>query len=76
MAQEFADNKSCKKISDDCREPYRGRLRKMEKKGVPLDLSAIHPLTGDSLPVWVANFVLMSYGTGAVMSVPAHDQRD
>lgn len=39
-------------------------------------LFAIHPLTGEKLPVWVANFVLMEYGTGAVMAVPAHDQRD
>jgi leucyl-tRNA synthetase len=48
----------------------------MEKKGMALDLYAIHPITGQKLPVWVANFVLMSYGTGAVMAVPAHDQRD
>ncbi len=40
------------------------------------DLFAIHPLTGEKLPIWVANFVLMHYGTGAVMAVPAHDQRD
>ena len=39
-------------------------------------LFAIHPLTGEKLPIWVANFVLMHYGTGAVMAVPAHDQRD
>ncbi len=37
---------------------------------------AIHPLSGERVPVWVANFVLMGYGTGAVMAVPAHDQRD
>ncbi len=48
----------------------------MEKKGVPTGLFAIHPLTGDKVPVWVANFVLMEYGTGAVIAVPAHDQRD
>ncbi len=36
----------------------------------------LHPLTGEELPVWVANFVLMSYGSGAVMSVPGHDERD
>ena len=39
-------------------------------------LFAIHPLTSEKLPIWVANFVLMHYGTGAVMAVPAHDQRD
>ncbi|MBT8446121.1 MAG: leucine--tRNA ligase, partial [Gammaproteobacteria bacterium] len=48
----------------------------MEKRGIPLGVMARNPLTGDSIPVWAANFVLMSYGTGAVMSVPAHDQRD
>jgi leucyl-tRNA synthetase len=48
----------------------------MEKKGMDTGLMAVHPLTGESVPVWVANFVLMSYGSGAVMSVPAHDQRD
>ncbi len=48
----------------------------MEKKGVPTALSVTHPLTGESVPVWVANYVLMSYGDGAVMGVPAHDQRD
>ncbi len=39
-------------------------------------LRAIHPVTGEKVPVWVANFVLMGYGTGAVMAVPGHDQRD
>jgi leucyl-tRNA synthetase len=48
----------------------------MEKKGMPTGFNAVHPVTGDSIPVWVANFVLMGYGTGAVMSVPAHDERD
>ncbi|MCR9106309.1 MAG: leucine--tRNA ligase [Gammaproteobacteria bacterium] len=48
----------------------------MEKQGMDTGLSATHPLTGESIPVWVANFVLMSYGSGAVMSVPAHDERD
>ena len=51
-------------------------LEKLEKRGMPLGVSVRHPLTGAEVPVWVANFVLMSYGTGAVMSVPAHDQRD
>jgi len=48
----------------------------MEKRGMALGINAIHPITGKSVPVWVANFVLMGYGTGAVMSVPAHDERD
>jgi leucyl-tRNA synthetase len=51
-------------------------LETMEKKGMPLGISAIHPISGDEIPLWVANFVLMSYGTGAVMAVPGHDQRD
>ncbi len=48
----------------------------MEKLGMPTGLYAMHPITGDQVPIWVANFVLMSYGSGAVMSVPGHDQRD
>tara|TARA_R110002110_G_scaffold415765_3_gene655309 strand:+ start:77803 stop:80253 length:2451 start_codon:yes stop_codon:yes gene_type:complete len=48
----------------------------MEKLGMATGLSAKHPLTGQDVPIWVANFVLMSYGSGAVMSVPGHDQRD
>ena len=51
-------------------------LATMEKKGMATGLFAIHPLTGEKLPIWVANFVLMHYGTGVVMAVPAHDQRD
>ena len=51
-------------------------LETMEKLGMDTGLKAIHPITGEALPLWVANFVLMSYGSGAVMSVPAHDQRD
>ena len=48
----------------------------MEKKGLPTGLYVIHPLNGEKLPVWVANYVLMGYGEGAVMAVPAHDERD
>ncbi|MDA7968889.1 MAG: leucine--tRNA ligase [Gammaproteobacteria bacterium] len=51
-------------------------LETMEKKGVPLGMQAEHPLSGERIPVWAANFVLMGYGTGAVMAVPAHDARD
>ncbi len=49
---------------------------KQDKEGYPLGISVIHPLTGKEVPVWVANFVLASYGGGAVMAVPAHDERD
>ncbi|XOV78536.1 MAG: leucine--tRNA ligase [Aestuariibacter sp.] len=48
----------------------------MEKKGCATGMTAVHPLTGEEVPVWVANFVLMNYGSGAVMAVPGHDQRD
>jgi len=51
-------------------------LAKAEKIGMDTGLTVTHPLTGEALPVWVANYVLMSYGSGAVMAVPAHDERD
>jgi len=51
-------------------------LEKMEKLGISLGINAINPVNGEEIPVWIANFVLMGYGTGAIMSVPAHDQRD
>jgi leucyl-tRNA synthetase len=51
-------------------------LAKIEKKGMPTGVFCTHPITGESLPVWVGNYVLMGYGEGAVMGVPAHDERD
>ncbi|KFN41405.1 leucyl-tRNA synthetase [Arenimonas oryziterrae DSM 21050 = YC6267] len=51
-------------------------LETQEKKGVATGVYAVHPVSGEKVPVWVANFVLMGYGTGAVMAVPGHDQRD
>lgn len=51
-------------------------LETMEKKGINSGFTAIHPISGKQVPIWIANFVLMGYGTGAVMAVPAHDQRD
>ena len=51
-------------------------LATMEKKGMPTGIFVTHPLTGDKVEVWVANYVLMSYGDGAVMAVPGHDERD
>jgi len=63
---------------DDCRHQKvaEADMAVMEKRGMPLGITATHPLTGEALPVWTANFVLMDYGSGAVMAVPAHDQRD
>lgn len=51
-------------------------LATMEKRGIDTGMTAIHPISGNHIPVWIANFVLMQYGSGAVMAVPAHDQRD
>jgi len=63
---------------DECKnvQAAEAAMETMEKKGMPLGISAIHPITGDPVPLWVANFVVMSYGTGAVMAVPGHDHRD
>ena len=53
------------------------RIRDMKKKkGVPSGCFALHPLTGERIPIWIGNFVIASYGTGAVMAVPGHDERD
>jgi leucyl-tRNA synthetase len=62
----------------ECRkmETSEAALETAEKKGIATGVMARHPITGEQVPVWAANFVLMGYGTGAVMSVPAHDQRD
>ena len=57
-------------------ESSEAAMETMEKLGIDSGFTALHPLTNEPVPVWIANFVLMSYGTGAVMSVPAHDQRD
>ncbi len=51
-------------------------METMEKKGMPLGIHAIHPVSGERIEIWASNFVLMGYGTGAVMAVPAHDDRD
>jgi len=63
---------------DDCKmmETSEAAMETMEKRGIDSGIKARHPITGEQVPVWIANFVLMGYGTGAVMSVPAHDQRD
>ncbi len=69
------DKKVASKIEDILNMPEVERA-KQDKEGYPLGISVIHPLTGKEVPVWVANFVLASYGGGAVMAVPAHDERD
>ncbi|MBT8449015.1 MAG: leucine--tRNA ligase [Gammaproteobacteria bacterium] len=70
--QEIADFiESCNKSS-----VAEADMATMEKRGVDTGLKAIHPLTGAEVPIWVANFVLIDYGSGAVMAVPGHDQRD
>ncbi len=63
---------------DECRHggTAAADIETAEKKGMDTGLTAIHPVTGETVPIWIANFVLMGYGTGAVMAVPAHDQRD
>jgi leucyl-tRNA synthetase len=63
---------------EECKvmETSEAAMETMEKRGVDSGIKATHPLTGEQVPVWIANFVLMGYGTGAVMAVPAHDQRD
>jgi leucyl-tRNA synthetase len=65
-------------FADECKKATTAEadLATMEKAGVPTSFEVTHPLTGEPLPVWVANFVLMEYGSGAVMAVPGHDQRD
>ena len=67
--QSFLDKIKLQAVSEEA-------LEKMEKVGIPLGLEAINPINGNKIPIWAANFILMSYGTGATMSVPAHDQRD
>ena len=53
-----------------------GDVGAIEKHGIPTGKDAINPYNGERVPIWVANYVLMDYGTGAIMSVPAHDERD
>ena len=63
---------------EDCRrmETTESSLETTEKQGIAIGRNAIHPMTGEEIPIWIANFVLMSYGTGAIMAVPGHDHRD
>lgn len=71
-------NNELRAFIDECKisSTTESDMATMEKKGVATGVMATHPITGEQVPVWTANFVLMDYGSGAVMSVPAHDQRD
>lgn len=73
-----ADNPDLAAFIEECKQTdaQEATLETMEKRGMPLGINATHPLTGEPVPLWVANFVLMGYGTGAVMAVPGHDARD
>ena len=77
-AKAAAENPAVAAFVEECKTSVAAEamLETMEKKGMPLGMSARHPITGEPVPLWVANFVLMSYGTGAVMAVPGHDARD
>ncbi|MDR1424350.1 MAG: leucine--tRNA ligase [Azoarcus sp.] len=77
-AKAAAKNPALAAFIETCRQGgvAEADLATMEKKGMDTGLRVVHPLTGEYLPVWVANYVLMSYGEGAVMAVPAHDERD
>ncbi len=63
-------------IAEQRRAKEKGDIGEIEKHGVPTGRNAINPFNGEKIPIWVANYILMDYGTGAIMSVPAHDDRD
>jgi leucyl-tRNA synthetase len=73
-----ADNPELQAFIESCKTTSvaEADVATMEKKGMATGLMATHPITGEQVPIWVANFVLIDYGSGAVMSVPAHDSRD
>ena len=72
------DNPELAAFIEECRRGgiSEAEIETMEKKGLALGINAIHPITNEPVPIFAANFVLLGYGTGAVMAVPAHDQRD
>ncbi|MEL0167757.1 MAG: leucine--tRNA ligase [Pseudomonadaceae bacterium] len=76
--QAAENNPALQAFIDECKRGgvAEADIATQEKKGMPTPLYVLHPLTGEKLPVWVANYVLMGYGEGAVMAVPAHDERD
>ncbi len=79
IAREIAqDNAELAAFIADCKTQSvaEADMATMEKKGIDTGITVVHPISGQQLPVWVANYVLMDYGSGAVMAVPAHDERD
>ncbi|HEY3520445.1 MAG TPA: leucine--tRNA ligase, partial [Rhodanobacteraceae bacterium] len=72
------DNPQIARFIEECRHGgvSEAELETQEKRGIDTGLVAIHPVSGERLPIWIANFVLMGYGTGALMAVPGHDERD
>lgn len=76
--QAAQQNPKIRAFLDECKniKMAEAEIATMEKRGVSLGMHAIHPITQQAIPIWVANFVLMEYGSGAIMAVPAHDQRD
>ena len=72
------ENDSVKKFLAKCKETSSAEadMAKAEKLGISTNINVLHPLTDNKIPVWIGNFVLLDYGTGVVMGVPAHDQRD
>jgi leucyl-tRNA synthetase len=73
-----AGNPALQAFIEECRNTRvaEADMATLEKRGVDTGIKALHPISGEAVPVWAANFVLMEYGSGAVMAVPAHDQRD
>ena len=76
--QAAISNADIQAFIDECKQTKTAEadMATMEKKGIATGQFAIHPVTGEQVPIWIANFVLIEYGSGAVMAVPAHDQRD
>jgi leucyl-tRNA synthetase len=73
-----AKNPEVRKFVEECKRGtvVESELAQIEKKGMPTGMFVAHPISGEKIPVWVGNYVLMTYGEGAVMGVPAHDERD
>ena len=72
------NNPQIAKFIEQCKTTHTSEeeLETMQKKGVSLGIAGIHPISGEKIDIWAANFILLGYGTGAAMAVPAHDQRD